>query len=99
LTADAAKDLRIEGKEFSFGTLIRAQALGDLQALRQRNYRVVRIHLGQDVADGLRSVQSAIEQALGAKKQAGTHRAAKKSIKRSAAKRSTAQRSGQKSKR
>ncbi len=99
LTADAAQDLKIEGKEFSFGTLIRAQALGDLQALRQRNYRVVRIHLGQAVAGGLRSAQSAIEQAVGAKKQSGMHRAAQKSIKRSTAKRSTSKRSSQKSKR
>jgi hypothetical protein len=33
--------------------LIRAQALGDLQALRQRGRRVVRVELGRDVAGGL----------------------------------------------
>jgi transaldolase/glucose-6-phosphate isomerase len=89
-TADAVHDLKIEGKEFSFGTLIRAQALGDLQALRQRNYRVIRIHLGTDVIGGLRSTQRAIDQALGAKKsakkQSATRTAAKKPIKRSTAK-------------
>jgi hypothetical protein len=70
--------------------LIRAQALGDLQALRQRNYRVIRIHFGADVIGGLRSTQHAIDQALGAKKivkkQSGKPKAAKKSIRPSAQK-------------
>jgi len=36
-------DLPIPGKPFGFGTLIRAQALGDLQALRSRNRPVARV--------------------------------------------------------
>jgi transaldolase/glucose-6-phosphate isomerase len=97
-TADAAHDLKIDGKEFSFGTLIRAQALGDLQALRHRHYRVVRIHLGQDVIGGLRSVQSAIDQALGIKKQSAKRTAAKKPIKRSAVKKTKSKQSKKKAK-
>ncbi|HZY42861.1 MAG TPA: hypothetical protein VFF59_12780, partial [Anaerolineae bacterium] len=67
LTADAARDLPIEGKGLTFGTLIRAQALGDLQALQSRGYRVTRIHLGKNVAAGLAAVQSAVAAALGVK--------------------------------
>jgi glucose-6-phosphate isomerase len=67
ITADATKDLPIEGKGLTFGTLIRAQALGDLQALQSRGYRVIRLHLGKNVAGGLAAVQSAVAVALGVK--------------------------------
>jgi transaldolase / glucose-6-phosphate isomerase len=67
ITADATKDQPIEGQDLSFGTLIRAQALGDLQALQSRGYRVARIHLGKNVAAGLAAVQSAVKAALGVK--------------------------------
>ena len=36
-------DLPIPGKAFGFGTLIRAQAIGDLQALRGRGRPVARV--------------------------------------------------------
>jgi hypothetical protein len=36
-------DLPIPGKKFGFGTLIRAQAIGDLQALRGRGRPVARV--------------------------------------------------------
>lgn len=77
LTADATKDLPIEGKDLSFGTLIRAQALGDLQALQSRGYRVVRIHLGKNVAAGL----AAVAEALLPKKPATKKSAVKKAVK------------------
>ena len=70
LTADAVNDLPIEGQAYSFGTLIRAQALGDLKALSGRGYRVMRIHLGQNVVAGLKSTQAALDAALGVKKPA-----------------------------
>ena len=38
-------DLEIPGKAFTFGTLIDAQALGDLKALRSRGRRVARVSL------------------------------------------------------
>jgi transaldolase/glucose-6-phosphate isomerase len=53
LTADNAEDAPIPGRPYSFGTLKRAQALGDLEALRRSGRRVVHIHLGRDVAAGL----------------------------------------------
>ncbi len=47
LTAAPSKDLPIPGWRESFGTLIAAQALGDLASLRRRGRRVLRIHLGE----------------------------------------------------
>ena len=45
ITADARHDLDIPGQGLSFGTLERAQALGDLEALLARDRRAIRIHL------------------------------------------------------
>jgi hypothetical protein len=36
--------------------LKQAQALGDFQSLESRNRRAVRLHLGEDVAGGLRKL-------------------------------------------
>jgi transaldolase/glucose-6-phosphate isomerase len=44
LTADPSKDLPIPGWSESFGTLIAAQALGDLASLQKRGRRVLRLH-------------------------------------------------------
>lgn len=44
-TKDSAIDFEIPGEGMSFATLQRAQALGDIEALRQKEKRVVRIHL------------------------------------------------------
>ncbi|HMC94118.1 MAG TPA: hypothetical protein VKO16_05035, partial [Polyangia bacterium] len=41
------------GEGYSFGTLRNAQALGDLQVLRRRGRRVLRVHLGADIDGGL----------------------------------------------
>jgi hypothetical protein len=40
----------------SFGVLKQAQALGDAQALREANRRVIRFDLGQDVNGRLTSL-------------------------------------------
>jgi hypothetical protein len=53
LTAENAQDAAIPGRPYSFGTLKRAQALGDLESLRRRDRRVLHIHLGRNVAAGL----------------------------------------------
>jgi transaldolase/glucose-6-phosphate isomerase len=60
LTADTAEDLAVPGETYSFATLRNAQALGDLQVLRRRGRRVLRIHLGGDVERGLRALADAI---------------------------------------
>jgi len=47
ITADPAKDLPIPGWQESFGTLIGAQALGDLTSLQRRGRRALRLHLAE----------------------------------------------------
>ncbi|MBV8079346.1 MAG: glucose-6-phosphate isomerase [Actinobacteria bacterium] len=42
---DYGDELKIPGKPFGFARLIRAQAAGDLEALRERGRRVARVHL------------------------------------------------------
>ncbi|MBI4525990.1 MAG: hypothetical protein HY695_19510 [Deltaproteobacteria bacterium] len=46
-------DLPVPETDYTFGTLIRAQAFGDIQALAQRKRRVLRLNLGKDVPAGL----------------------------------------------
>ncbi len=45
ITADSAADIEIPGQGMTFGTLERAQALGDYEALAARQRRILRIHL------------------------------------------------------
>jgi transaldolase/glucose-6-phosphate isomerase len=52
LTADPSKDLPIPGWPETFGTLITAQALGDLASLQERGRRVMRLHFA-DAEAGL----------------------------------------------
>jgi transaldolase/glucose-6-phosphate isomerase len=64
VTGDDKRDVPVAGQSYSFGVFKKAQALGDLQALRKHNRRVLRIHLEGDIAEGLRAFQEAIESAL-----------------------------------
>jgi transaldolase/glucose-6-phosphate isomerase len=64
LTADVLQDARIPDQPYSFGLFKRAQAQGDLEALRKHDRRVIRIHLGADVATGLEALMVATESAL-----------------------------------
>jgi transaldolase/glucose-6-phosphate isomerase len=64
LTADDAKDVPLPGQPYTFGTLKRAQALGDLQSLRKHGRRVVRIHLGSDVHRGLAALIEDMKEAI-----------------------------------
>ncbi|NLG28563.1 MAG: glucose-6-phosphate isomerase [Chloroflexi bacterium] len=50
---DADHDLPIPGEVYTFGVLKRAQALGDLAALRAAGRTVLRIHLKGDGTDGI----------------------------------------------
>jgi glucose-6-phosphate isomerase len=58
ITADAKEDFSISGKEFSFQTLVMAQALGEFRALSARKYPVARIHL-TDRASGISEILAA----------------------------------------
>ena len=58
ITADSKNDYAIAGKEFTFQTLVMAQALGEYRALGARKYPVGRIHL-TDRASGIAEVLAA----------------------------------------
>jgi glucose-6-phosphate isomerase len=64
LTADDVEDLPIPYSPYGFSTLKRAQALGDLRALRSRGRRVLHVHLGADVDAGLARLLESVQQAL-----------------------------------
>jgi transaldolase/glucose-6-phosphate isomerase len=49
-----AEDVPVPESSYTFGTLIRAQAEGDRQALEQRGRQVLRVQLDQDDDQGLR---------------------------------------------
>jgi transaldolase/glucose-6-phosphate isomerase len=70
ITADHAEDLQVPGRKFSFGVVEAAQARGDLGVLDERGRRTLRVHLGVDVAAGLKTLAAACEEAL-AKAHAG----------------------------
>jgi transaldolase/glucose-6-phosphate isomerase len=65
LTAGPRRDLPIPGWPESFGTLIAAQALGDLRSLQSRGRRVLRLH-GADPATLLARLETMAADALGA---------------------------------
>jgi hypothetical protein len=60
LTADSQADLPVPGESYSFATLRDAQALGDLQVLKRRGRRVLRVHLGADIDASLDALADAI---------------------------------------
>jgi transaldolase/glucose-6-phosphate isomerase len=64
VTCDDAADLPVPGRSYSFGVVKSAQARGDFEVLAERNRRVLRAHLGADVAAGLRTLQAAVVTAL-----------------------------------
>jgi len=64
VTCDDARDLPVPGSKYAFGIVKAAQARGDFQVLSERGRRALRVHLGSDVAAGLRTLASAIEKAL-----------------------------------
>jgi transaldolase/glucose-6-phosphate isomerase len=64
LTADEYQDAEIPERPYSFGVLKEAQALGDLEALRKHNRRVLRIHLSGDPLHGLKELKMTVEESL-----------------------------------
>ncbi len=70
LTAEPSKDLPIPGWDETFGTLIAAQALGDLQSLQRRHRRALRLHM-DDLRSGLDRLEAMIDDALAAGSAAG----------------------------
>ncbi|MCC7104893.1 MAG: glucose-6-phosphate isomerase [Chloroflexi bacterium] len=61
LVSDVDEDLAIPGQPYTFGTLIQAQALGDLRSLADHGRRVIRFNLGADVVAGVGRLRQAVE--------------------------------------
>jgi glucose-6-phosphate isomerase len=68
LTADDAEDTPVPGTTHTFGVFKRAQALGDFKALQGHGQRVMRVHLGKDVLQGLDALSQVLIQAIDKKK-------------------------------
>jgi transaldolase / glucose-6-phosphate isomerase len=64
VTCDDRVDVPVPGQKFTFGVVKAAQARGDFQVLVDRNRRALRVHLGADVAAGLRTLEAAFVTAL-----------------------------------
>ena len=64
VTADNKVDVPLLGEPFTFGVLKQAQALGDFESLASRHRRAIRVHLGQDVTAGLRTLLGIIQNAF-----------------------------------
>jgi len=60
VTCDDAADLPVPGQRYSFGVVKAAQAIGDLEVLKQRGRRTLRVHLGSDVKADLARLRRAI---------------------------------------
>ena len=56
VTCDWALDLEIPGEEYSFGTLLEAQALADFRALRVIDRRLAHVHLSDVGAESLKGL-------------------------------------------
>jgi hypothetical protein len=63
-TASDLEDVALPGRSYTFGTLKKAQAFGDFEALLERGRRVMRIDLGADAQEGMIHFQSVLERAL-----------------------------------
>lgn len=64
LTAEESEDLAIPGEPFTFGALKHAQALGDVQAMRQRGRRLLRVHLQGHLNRAAQQLITAIDEAM-----------------------------------
>lgn len=60
LADEPGPDLDVPGTGYSFGTIVRAQALGDYLALKKISRRVLRIDLKSDIGAGLDRILAAL---------------------------------------
>ncbi len=63
ITCDDRRDVAIPGEPYSFSILKAAQAAGDLEALRSKERRALRLHISGDLVAGLDVIQAAVEEA------------------------------------
>ena len=60
-TADPVVELPVPGEGYSFGSVIRAQAEGDMEVLRERGRKLLHIHLGSDIEGNLAKFIEAVK--------------------------------------
>lgn len=61
ITTDVVHDCAVPGEPYTFGVLAAAQAAGDLEALRGKDRRAVRLHIAGSVEKGLNTLLKAID--------------------------------------
>ncbi|MEJ2617246.1 MAG: hypothetical protein P8Z35_20010, partial [Ignavibacteriaceae bacterium] len=61
-TYDTEEEVAIPGSDYGFATLQRAQALGDFRSLNNKNRRVIRIHLGKNIEQSLKKLESGLKE-------------------------------------
>jgi transaldolase/glucose-6-phosphate isomerase len=64
ITCEDSADVPVPGQKYTFGVVKAAQARGDFEVLAARGRRALRVHLGSDVAGGLRALHAAVQEAL-----------------------------------
>ena len=64
ITCDDATDISVPGQSYSFGVVKAAEARGDFAVLVERERRALRVHLGADVAAGLKVLGAAVARAV-----------------------------------
>lgn len=64
ITCEDAVDLPVPGQKYTFGVVKAAQARGDFDVLAARGRRLLRVHLGVDVAAGLDQLKTLVHRAL-----------------------------------
>lgn len=62
LVDDGRPQVEVPGAGYDFGTLVRAQAIGDGSALRRRGLPLLRVHAGEDPAAGVTALATALEE-------------------------------------
>lgn len=61
LIDEPAEDVRVAGKDYTFSQLLKAQAHGDIQALRLCGQRVLCVQLGAEPSQGLKELFALLE--------------------------------------
>ena len=56
ITAEQPQDTPIPGEPYGFATLVQAQALGDIQALKSQGRRVARVRIGTGIEEHIHSL-------------------------------------------
>ncbi len=61
IVTDDKVTVNIPGSPYDFSTLVRAQAIGDLEALERRDYPILRLHIPQNVAETISRLAAVLE--------------------------------------